>query len=82
MSLAADLPARPLTLDDVTRFAERDNTHRFELTEGNLVVMPPGTWRHQRSAVVLRFRLDGSRYVDSGTVSLDDLLAGEAPDLS
>jgi Uma2 family endonuclease len=55
MTIAADLPARPLTLDDVTRIAEADTNHRFELSEGNLVVMPPGTWRHQEiSACSLR----------------------------
>jgi hypothetical protein len=47
MTVAASLPARPLTLDDVTHLAEMDSRHRFELTEGNLVVMLPGTWRHQ-----------------------------------
>jgi Uma2 family endonuclease len=142
MTLAADLPARPLTLDDVTHLAESDSTHRFELTEGNLVVMPPGTWRHQEICGLLfawfvangyRGRVNiapgvrtaaddlngripdlvvtngsvpddvvwllpemvalaveivskgserGGRYVESGRVALDDLLAGEAPDLS
>ncbi len=47
MSVATQLPARPLTLDDVTRIAEADDLHRFELSEGNLIVMPPPTWRHQ-----------------------------------
>jgi Uma2 family endonuclease len=175
MTVAADLPARPLTLDDVTRLAENDSRHRFELSEGNLVVMPPGTWRHQeiggllfawfmthgyrgrvniapgvRTATdnlngripdlvvttgpvpgdiiwlapetvalaveivskgseridrwlkpveyaeagivrfwriepddtVMQFRLDGGRYVEYGSVALDELLAGEVPDLS
>ncbi|HEX8347372.1 MAG TPA: Uma2 family endonuclease [Actinoplanes sp.] len=174
MTIAADLPARPLTLDDVTRLAAADTRHRFELSEGNLVVMPPGTWRHQeisgllfawflthgyrgrvnvapgvRTAsddlngripdlvvttgpvsdetvwlapetvalaveivskgsermdrwlkpveyaeagivrfwriepddTVVQFRLDGTRYVEEGTVALDDLLAGSTPDL-
>jgi Uma2 family endonuclease len=175
MTVAAELPARPLTLDDVTRLAEADSRHRFELSEGNLVVMPPGTWRHQeiggllfswfvthgyrgrvniapgvRTATddlngripdlvvttspvpdetvwlapetvalaveivskgsertdrwlkpveyaeagivrfwriesnntVVQFRLDGGRYVEYGTLALDDLLAGDVPDLS
>jgi Uma2 family endonuclease len=175
MTIAADLPARPLTLDDVTRLAEADSRHRFELSEGNLVVMPPGMWRHQeiggllftwfvthgyRSRVnvapgvrtaaddlngripdlvvttgpvpndivwlppemvalaveivskgsertdrwlkpveyaeagivqfwrvepddtVVRFRLGGKRYVEYGTVALDEMLAGDVPDLS
>jgi Uma2 family endonuclease len=175
MTIAEHLPARPLTLDDVTRLAEADSSHRFELSEGNLVVMPPGTWRHQeiggllfawflahgyrgrvnlapgvRTAAddlngripdlvvtngpvsndtvwlapetvvlaveivskgsertdrwlkpveyaeagivrfwrvepddtVVQFRLDGSRYVECGSIALDDLLAGDVPDLS
>jgi len=41
MTLAADLPDRPLTLDDVTRLAEADTRHRFELSQGSLVVLPP-----------------------------------------
>lgn len=175
MTVAAELPARPLTLDDVTILAESDSRHRFELTEGNLVVVPPGTWRHQeiggllftwfvthgyrgrvnvapgvRTAgddlngripdlvvttgpveddivwlapemvalaveivskgsertdrwlkpveyaeagiarfwrvepddTVVQFRLDGKRYVEYGTVALDELLGGDAPELS
>jgi Uma2 family endonuclease len=34
-------PARPLTLDDVAELADRDPDHRYELQEGNLLVMPP-----------------------------------------
>jgi len=42
------LPSRPLTLDDVTRLAENDDRHRYELSEGNLIVVPRAdTWRHQ-----------------------------------
>ena len=54
MTVVAELPSRPLTLDDVTRIAEADAGHRFELTEGNLVVMPPGTWRHQEISGLIR----------------------------
>lgn len=53
MTVAADLPARPLTLDYVTRISEADNSHRFELSEGNLLVIPPGTWRHQEISGLL-----------------------------
>jgi Uma2 family endonuclease len=34
------LPARQLTLDDVTYLRTYDELHRFELVEGNLLVMP------------------------------------------
>src|SRR5215467_740177 len=35
------LPDRPLTLDDITELAANDELHRYELVEGNLLVMPP-----------------------------------------
>lgn len=40
------LPARPLTLDDVAELADRDPEHRYELQEGNLLVMPPADDEH------------------------------------
>jgi len=91
MTIAADLPARPLTLDDVTRLSEADSRHRFELTEGNLVVMPPGTWRHQEISGLLftwflthgyRGRVNVAPGVRTAEDELDELLAGEVPELS
>jgi Uma2 family endonuclease len=35
-----------LTLDDVTELAAADDVHRYELLEGNLVVMPPANVEH------------------------------------
>jgi Uma2 family endonuclease len=86
MTVAADLPARPLTLDDVSRLAEEDSRHRFELTEGNLVVMPPGTWRHQEVSGLLFawFLTHGYRgrvNVAPGVRTADDDLNGRIPDL-
>lgn len=86
MSIAADVPARPLTLDDVTRLAESDNAHRFELTEGNLIVMPPGTWRHQEISGLLFawFASHGYRgrvNVAPGVRTAPDDLNGRIPDL-
>lgn len=86
MTTAADLPARPLTLDDVTRLAEADSRHRFELAEGNLVVMPPGTWRHQEIAGLLFtwFVTHGYRgrvNVAPGVRTAGDDLNGRIPDL-
>jgi Uma2 family endonuclease len=40
------LPARPLTLDDVAELAHSDPDHRYELQEGNLLVMPPADAEH------------------------------------
>ncbi|MDT5028973.1 MAG: hypothetical protein QOE61_5399 [Micromonosporaceae bacterium] len=86
MTVAADLPARPLTLDDVTRLAEADTRHRFELSEGNLVVMPPGTWRHQEISGLLFawFLTHGYRgrvNVAPGVRTATDDLNGRIPDL-
>src|SRR4029453_5807281 len=60
MTVAWSLPDRPLTLDDLTTIAEADTNHRFELSEGNLIVMPPGTWRHQEiSGLLFAWLLNG-----------------------
>lgn len=45
-TMSVQLPARPLTLDDVTLLAAADDVHRYELQEGNLVVMPPADVEH------------------------------------
>jgi Uma2 family endonuclease len=86
MTVASNLPDRPLTLDDVTRLAEADSNHRFELSEGNLVVMPPGTWRHQEisllmSAWLLHRGYRGRVNVAPGVRTADDNLNGRIPDL-
>jgi Uma2 family endonuclease len=86
MTVAADLPARPLTLDDVTRIAEADTSHRFELSEGNLVVMPPGTWRHQEISLLMSAWFLGQGYrgrvnVAPGVRTATDDLNGRIPDL-
>ena len=86
MTVAADLPARPLTLDDVTRLAEADSRHRFELTEGNLVVMPPGTWRNQEIPGLLftwfvNHGYRGRVNVAPGVRTASDDLNGRIPDL-
>jgi Uma2 family endonuclease len=45
-SLRIRLPARPLTLDDVAELADEDPDHRYELQEGNLLVMAPADDEH------------------------------------
>jgi hypothetical protein len=47
MTVTAELPARPLTLDDVTRLAEADTNHRFELSEGKLTASGVGSTSRQ-----------------------------------
>jgi Uma2 family endonuclease len=46
------LPARPLTLDDVAELAESDPDHRYEMQEGNLLVMPPAD--AERAEMIMR----------------------------
>ena len=86
MTSVAELPAWPLTLDDVTRLAEADSSHRFELIEGNLVVMPPGTWRHQKISGLMFAWFSAHGYGDRvniapGVRTADDNLSGRIPDL-
>jgi putative restriction endonuclease len=38
-------------------------------------------WRVEPDDTVIQFRLDGNRYTEYGRVALEDLLAGEVPDL-
>jgi Uma2 family endonuclease len=45
-AVSVRLPARPLTLDDVAALADQDPDHRYELQEGNLLVMPPADDEH------------------------------------
>lgn len=85
MTAVPNLPLRPLTLQDVTALAEADGQHRFELTEGNLIVMPPGTWGHQRISARLLIWLDqrfGERVnITPGVKISSDDLNGRIPDL-
>src|SRR5688572_13028485 len=86
VTAAQELPARPLTLDDVTRLADADDRHRFELSEGNLIVMPPGTWRHQEISLLIAAWLLAGGYrgrvnVAPGVKTATDSLNGRIPDL-
>jgi Uma2 family endonuclease len=86
VTAALQIPLRPLTLDDVTRLAEDDHEHRFELSEGNLIVMPPGTWRHQEVSLLLASWLLAGGYrgrvnVAPGVRTATDSLNGRIPDL-
>lgn len=67
-SASVRLPARPLTLDDVAELANSDPDHRYELQEGNLLVIPPADDEH--AEMIMRIG-----------AWLDDLLAGPVPDL-
>ncbi|HKE66410.1 MAG TPA: Uma2 family endonuclease, partial [Micromonosporaceae bacterium] len=58
------LPARPLTLDDVTYLRTNDELHRFELVEGNLLVMPLPDAGHTAIADRVAAWLAGCGYHD------------------
>src|SRR5438552_13827795 len=82
----AELPNRPFTLDDVTRIAAADPDHRFELSEGSLLIMPAAMWRHQEIGLLMCawFIAHGYRgrvniAPASGTAA--DNLNGRIPDL-
>lgn len=44
--LRVELPPRPLTLDEVAELAAADDGHRYELVDGNLLVMAPADAEH------------------------------------
>jgi Uma2 family endonuclease len=44
--LVVQLPERPLTLEDVTTLAAKDELHRYELADGALYVTPPADAEH------------------------------------
>jgi hypothetical protein len=69
MTAAVRVPGRPLTLDDVTRLAEDDDIHRYELVEGNLIVVPPANWRRQRASAQLITWLSNCGYADRVSVA-------------
>jgi Uma2 family endonuclease len=51
-TVSVRLPARALTLDDVADLAQNDPDHRYELQEGNLLVMPPAD--DERAEMIMR----------------------------
>lgn len=83
---AAPLPVRLLTLDDVTRLAEGDDIHRYELVDGNLIIVPPANVRHQLITARLIVWLNSHGYADRviptpGLRTSVNNLNGRVPDL-
>ena len=82
-ALSVNLPARPLTLDDVAELAAADDVHRYELDGGNLVVMSPtgavhaqlimriGTWLMQHGYAERSLATPGVRTKSNGGRSPD-----------
>lgn len=85
MTAAPNLPLGSLTLQDVTALAEADDRHRFELSEGTLIVMPPGTLGHQRISGRLHIWLDrrfGERvFAAPGVKTSENNRNGRIPDV-
>jgi Uma2 family endonuclease len=78
--------ATPTDLDDVTRIADADDQHRYELAEGNLVIRPPGTWRLQKVSGLLfawfaRHGYDERVNLAPGVRTAAENLNGRIPDL-
>jgi len=83
---AVPVPARLLTVDDVTRLAEAGDERRYELVDGNLITVPPANVRHQLITARLIVWLSNHGYADRviptpGVRTSDDNLNGRIPDL-
>lgn len=85
-TMSVQLPARPLTLDDVTVLAAADDLHRYELDEGKLVIAPPADLAHAALVTRLLVWLVGAGYPPEQVVAAPGLRiagrsAGRSPDL-
>lgn len=84
--MSVQLPGRELTLDDVAELAAADGTHRYELDEGNLIVMPPADSEH--AALVTRLILwlgthgfPAERLLATPGLRINEQTSGRSPDL-
>ncbi len=82
----APVPARLLTLDDVTVLADSDESPRYELVDGNLITVPPANIRHQEITLDLAVWLRGHGYgkrvvLTPGVRTAADNFNGRIPDL-
>lgn len=85
-AFVVQLPDRPLTLDDVTELAQSDEGHRYELDEGNLIVMPPGDGEHGALITRLILWLCGHGYTSDQVLAMPGLkvterTTGRSPDI-
>jgi Uma2 family endonuclease len=84
--LLVRLPARPLTLDEVAELAAVDDAHRYELDEGNLVVMAPADIDHADMIIRIGAWLRAQGYGDGRVLAVPGLRikaarSGRCPDL-
>jgi Uma2 family endonuclease len=85
-AMSVQLPARPLTLDDVAVLAAADDVHRYELQEGNLVVMPPANV--EQYSIIMRMGgwflaagFSADRVLPTPGLRIAGRSAGRSPDL-
>ncbi|GAA4700541.1 Uma2 family endonuclease [Phytohabitans rumicis] len=81
-----ELPNRELTLDDVAELAARDSGHRYELDNGNLLVMAPADVDHQQ--VMMRLAIwfitngcDSDLVLATPGLRISERTSGRCPDL-
>jgi Uma2 family endonuclease len=79
------LPGRALTLADVAELAAVDELHRYELDEGNLLVMPPADAEHAEVITSLIVWLVNGGYAREHVLATPGLRinqsSGRSPDL-
>jgi Uma2 family endonuclease len=84
--MVVQLPSRPLTLDDVAELAAVDDVHRYELDEGNLLVMPPADAEHAAllARLLVWFVTNGygdDRVLPTPGLRITGRSSGRSPDL-
>jgi Uma2 family endonuclease len=82
-TVSVRLPARPLTLDDVAELADRGPDHRYELQEGNLLVMRPADDEHAEmiATIIAWLVVGGHRGRVLATPGLRTGTSGRSPDI-
>jgi Uma2 family endonuclease len=85
LRLLVQLPRRPLTLDDVGQLAADDESHRYELADGNLLIRPPADVEH--AALITRlgaWLIAGGyadRVLDRPGLRITEPTSGRSPDI-
>jgi Uma2 family endonuclease len=85
--LRVELPPRPLTLDDITELAAADEYgHRYELVDGNLLVMPPADFDHAETITRLTVWFVTNGYgthqvLSTPGIRITERTSGRVPDL-
>jgi Uncharacterized protein conserved in cyanobacteria len=83
-TVSVRLPARTLTLDDVAELADHDPDHRYELQEGNLLVMPPADDEHAEMIMMIGAWLIAGGYAGRvlATPGVRVGTSGRSPDIA